>query len=665
MVTARKNNPLISRQVVPFVDRVTLDCQKNLKRLISTAKNLIPLGEFEFNSWEDNTWKIVSGPLISGLMESSSYRTLYFTASKKLNRQPLNQDSADLLKALFLLEYERKKRSLALFKQYLSTWSYILFELEKRQLPFSSLTPEIIEAAVNRIGNSYRGKGIDDRIIYINIFAKICNANKLCKVHFIGNFKYVLNLEPSELEKSINDPILLETTHEKVLSQDVFIVLGELYRNVPKDHPGRVYVLILTLLACTGRRVSEILRLPNQQVQVDENGDLYLEYYPRKQAAVNAPKPKERLQLLSQFKEIVRDTVAELQTLCESARDIAAAMHKAQGPDLRFLSGINGRKKLYKADLEMLGINSDILSKKKYYAHKNGLIEYAQDGQAFITLKSLKVFCGKNVTNRMLEPIVNNTLDQHLFMKDMLLVRQHRQEPWIANIFYGVDITSFITKRDRLNIEQLVGEFCQTELKQHITSHKFRHTLNTLLDEGGLTDLVQAEYFKRQGGNPKQNKPYQHTSPQKKALIINERILKGETGGRIPDFAANLPKTKQAAYLESQVTAVQDVGTGFCVHPFSQSPCPKQLQCLANCQKYLWLKGDTDEERIHEVKRQYAIEVINRRTRENYAQNEDPELSLDWVANSDQVLATLSKQMKDMGIEEFDLDEFYEKYGED
>ncbi|MDR8357299.1 integrase, partial [Acinetobacter baumannii] len=80
----------------------------------------------------------------------------------------------------------------------------------------------------------------------------------------------------------------------------VFRVIGELYLNVPKDHKYRFYVLMLTLLACTGRRFSEISLLPFQEVSLDEEQRAFIQYFPRKASRGDLFTPKRNLYLPSE-----------------------------------------------------------------------------------------------------------------------------------------------------------------------------------------------------------------------------------------------------------------------------------------------------------------------------------------------------------------------------
>ncbi len=116
----------------------------------------------------------------------------------------------------------------------------------------------------------------------------------------------------------------------------------------------------------------------------------------------------------------------------------------------------------------------------------------------------------------------------------------------------------------------LAAEYASSSIEVDFTSHHFRHTLNTLLDEGGLSDLLQTEWFGRT--NPRDTKAYQHTSREKRALMLREDIKKGLVGGQLAEQIKVVPVEVQDAILKARIQAVHDVGTGICIHNFSQTP---------------------------------------------------------------------------------------------
>ena len=207
----------------------------------------------------------------------------------------------------------------------------------------------------------------------------------------------------------------------------------------------------------------------------------------------------------------------------------------------------------------------------------------------------------------------------------------------------------------------LAKEYTSLSVEVDFTSHHFRHTLNTLLDEGGLSDLLQTEWFGR--SNPKDTKAYQHTSREKRALMLREDIKKGRVGGKLAEQVSALPVTVQDAVLKARVQAVHDVGTGICVHNFSQTPCERHLQCSAECDDYVWAKDDKG--RLGEQKRQLALTMLARETAEERMMTRKPKKSGDWFAHNNKKINTLKNQLSDNGVVDFDTKEYLEGLADD
>lgn len=199
-------------------------------------------------------------------------------------------------------------------------------------------------------------------------------------------------------------------------------------------------------------------------------------------------------------------------------------------------------------------------------------------------------------------------------------------------------------------IDDLVKEYVGLEDIPEFTTHDFRHTLNTMLDEGGLSDLLQTEWFGR--SDPNDTKAYQHTSPEKKALMIREQLKNGEAKGILAEQIFNLPINIQDAVLAARVQAVHDVGTGLCIHNFSQLPCERHLQCSADCKDYVWIKDD--KQRLDEQKRILAITVQAQETVHQQMQSTRIKKSVDWELHNKKKINVLTEQLQDNGVVEFD-----------
>lgn len=464
--------------------------------------------------------------------------------------------------------------------------------------------------------------------------------------------------------KRLDDPEVLETKSDKLVNPAVFRVIGELYQKVPKDHKYRFYILMLTLLACTGRRFSEISLLPLQDVSFDDEKNAFIQYFPRKASRGDLFTPKRNLYLPSEVAPIVSDVLGELKGLTAEVRSTAEEMHRTKGPDLRFLYKIPEYKKLYIDDLLSIGVSHTVIGSTGWI-RKEGLVwqdygRVTKQGKkpnnpiCYTNKEGVREYCFRDFSEKLLRPLHIDQFGKEYYLKDILFIRPQGLSSgsyahWLATICTHSMLSTFLRY-----FPALAAIYASGSIEVDFTSHHFRHTLNTLLDEGGLSDLLQTEWFGRT--NPRDTKAYQHTSREKRALMLREDIKKGLVGGQLAEQIKVVPVEVQDAILKARIQAVHDVGTGICIHNFSQTPCERHLQCSADCKDYVWAKDDKG--RLDEQKRQYALTALARKNAEKQMDSSKPKKSADWLAHNNKKLKTLASQLADNGVEHFDPEEY-------
>jgi len=154
----------------------------------------------------------------------------------------------------------------------------------------------------------------------------------------------------------------------------------------------------------------------------------------------------------------------------------------------------------------------------------------------------------------------------------------------------------------------------------HISSHKFRHFLNTMLQlHEHTTEIEIATYFGRKFTGD--NEAYDHTNKAKWAFD-EACTMEEEDSGSV--------NTEQHRSFTSQAGASSDVdesditletSAGRCSHLFIESPCEKHYACLRFCQNYKRTKGKQSE--IEEIKRIRAraikeIEIAKKAIHEDF-----------------------------------------------
>jgi len=502
-------------------------------------------------------------------------------------------------------------------------------------------------------------------------FAAHCDMNRLC--HVFLSYKYSKMVRPSNVNgigfKRLDDPsVVTDTKNERMVDIGVFKILGELHRNVPKDHKYRFYILVLTFFICTGRRFTEILSMPHQDLQKDEDGLAYLDYFPRKTSKGNSYTPKVRLYLPTQAVAILKEVITEVNESCTSARDTAKYTFDTGDVDLRFLNGVSDTRWLYREQLQKIGVSPTLVDitgwiRKNGYAFldKNFItLQGHKKAKPYTTKEGIEAYCRKDFIDTSHNHIHLDQEKNEYFLKDLMFVKyQGLSSGYYAKWLASECTHSMMTTFQRY-LPDLTEEFASKRIDVDFTTHDFRHTINTLLDEGGLTDVMQTEWFGRK--NPNDTKAYQHTTREKRILMIREDILKGTAKGVLAEEIKALPITHQNAVLNARIHAVQDVGTGVCIHNFSQMPCERQLSCAADCKDYLWIEDDKG--RVDELKRKYAFTVLARETALEKTTNSKPKNSADWIAHNDIEISTLTKQFNDnsINIETFNPKEYMDDF---
>ncbi|MFX9106047.1 integrase [Acinetobacter baumannii] len=643
-------------KVIPFLTSLQIDRQVNFNNLVAKAK-LLKLEGFELIQWDEEVWEITGGRLLQQDGRNSLSITINFIYPPKLGGEKIKGNWANLVKALLLLRFHSKQQNLTNQRWFVLVASYINYAVQSRNASIYDITRQDLDFACEKITQDYSESSAYGFHKLVAEFAGHLDANGLCK-NFL-NYKYAKQKRPMSANsvgtKRLDDPDTL-VTNERVLAPVVFKILGQLYQNVPKDHKYRFYILLLTFFACTGRRFSELSLLIDQEIQVSQDGVAYLEYFPRKTSKGNTFTPKRKLWLPSQTLSLLREVIEEIRYLTRDCRDTALEMLKSQDIDARFLE--NQPEQLFSSDLIILGVSPTILSKSSRLFKEGFVFKDENSCQMYTTIQGLKQYCRHNFNPQSLRAIHIDQFGKSYFLSDLMFLRYYTMSSgksiahWLTVECTHSMLTTFLRYLD-----DLVKEYVGLEDIPEFTTHDFRHTLNTMLDEGGLSDLLQTEWFGR--SDPKDTKAYQHTSPEKKALMIREQLKNGEAKGILAEQIFNLPINIQDAVLEARVQAVHDVGTGLCIHNFSQLPCERHLQCSADCKDYVWVKDD--KKRLDEQKRILAMTVHAQEVVQQQMQSTRIKKSVDWDLHNKKKINVLTEQLQDNGVVEFDPKAYLEE----
>ena len=414
-------------KVISFVT-IEDDRASNLLSLINLAKKL-NLEGFESVVWQDSPWIITGGRLVNQTGKHSTQATIDFVLPPKLGDGSLKDEWADVAKALFTLRFHRKNQAVPNQRNFITAIGYTYYVAKQMSQSFFQLTPEVLDNACQMISRDYADSTAYNLHKAVAEFAAHCDSNGLCQNYL--DYKFSRMKRPDSTggvnHKRLDNPEAADSTKaEKMVDPFIYQVIGELYQNVPKNHKYRLYILLLSMLILTGRRLSEISLLPFQEINEDDKGSFYISYFPRKSSFGDTLTPLERLFLPTDIAPIVKEIIEEAIELSETPREVAKQMQKTGGADLRFLEEISDNKKFYTKDFEKLGLSTALLGKSGWI-RKNGLAqeEVKNNSKVFYTDKeALKQYCSKYFEPKSIEAIHIDQQGKKYFLADLLFVRE-------------------------------------------------------------------------------------------------------------------------------------------------------------------------------------------------------------------------------------------------
>ncbi|MXR38284.1 integrase [Craterilacuibacter sinensis] len=127
-----------------------------------------------------------------------------------------------------------------------------------------------------------------------------------------------------------------------------------------------------------------------------------------------------------------------------------------------------------------------------------------------------------------------------------------------------------------------------------VTSHQFRHYLNTLAQAGGLSQLDIAKWSGRR--DIKQNEAYDHVTSGQMLQKIRDAVGGDQMFGPL----AELPKKvliRRDEFARLVVPTAHTTDLGYCVHDYTASPCQLHMDCI-HCQDLVCVKGESQKEAL-------------------------------------------------------------------
>lgn len=384
---------------------------------------------------------------------------------------------------------------------------------------------------------------------------------------------------------------------EKMPSSAALDALPKIFR-LATEPADVVTAAVAAILLSAPDRISEVLTLP-QACEVRERGKNKEEAYGLRWWPAKGAEPMVKW-LIPSMASVVADALQKIRAVTEEARNIARwyeenPKHIFLAPDVAHLRGQEWISMLELA--KVLGMEPK--SARNWCKAASVPIKQRKGGADSSQVRFSDV---ESAVLAMLPrgfPILDAATDMR-YSEALLIVRRNElgaQRGTYKCMIESVDVNQ-INRRLGSHVAHgrasIFTHFGFTEPDGghiSVTSHQFRHYLNTLAQLGGLSQLDIAKWSGRRDIG--QNEAYNHVTPGKMLQKIRDAVGSDEMFGPLAELP-NKVLIRRDDFARLVIPTAHTTDLGYCVHDYTSSPCQLHMDCI-HCQDLVCVKGDIDK----------------------------------------------------------------------
>lgn len=568
----------------------------NCANFIAQAKALSAFGRV---SWDEPVWENVV--LSKSLRETSGKtgaKALHFLAGKGgaagcvAERQPLKAPFADFLKAAVRSREAIRPQHVENHRVMIRAGRYLHDALAQDAYDPCLLLPRHFDEAA---------KLARDAETHGSAYATGKLLAELCRVVDGQNIARVrIGWKNTTPRPSSDDRITSEAEtrrEERLPTLAALDALPQMSALVTEDMDV-LRMRVVELLVCGGWRINELLSIPadceveetsyeNGQPVLDWDGDPVVRYGIRYFAEKGfGPTIK---WIPTAMVDVARRAVSDCRRLTQAVRDDAVWMESNPGcvPLLRLSEGAKDTLTMVELE-EALGLGR---GSGLTWCMSRKLARSAEGRKSVVLRKDVVAALLRYLP--VIRPAYPVRLSGHMF-----LVREnsfHRTRAMISGtvrLLLSDAISNFITGGAGVTSAFAKFGFSEPDGSPiRMNTHQFRHWLNTMAQDGGLSQELVARWSGRK--DLSQNAAYDHVSGRKLAEHVRVLAEKGEMRGSIAKIRDRLPPADRKAFLETQIATAHVTEIGLCIHDWSLAPCPVHGDC-SSCDEHVVDKGNAD-----------------------------------------------------------------------
>lgn len=383
----------------------------------------------------------------------------------------------------------------------------------------------------------------------------------------------------------------------KLPSEAALSALPKVYRLATE--PGDILVSSACAVLCSAPdRINELLLLPEKcevRQQNGENGEHFgLRWWPAKGAD---PMVK---WVVSSMSGIVQEAIERIRRLTDEAR--AVARWYEQNPTKIYLSAelqhLRAKEWLTLREVaDILYVEAVEIKVAREWCKKNIAVAGPFRKNVAVRFADLEAAVLKWLPRGF--PVMVDGIglrySEALFviLRNGIEVQKSSFRCIIEPVGQGLIWNRLGARDDQKSIFERAGFTEDDGSSIHVTTHQFRHYLNTLAQAGGLSQLDIAKWSGRK--DIRQNEVYDHESND--SLLARVREAVGDDTRMFGPLAAasrkNLIPRDQFARLK--VPTAHTTEFGYCIHDYVMAPCQMHRDCI-NCGEQVCIKGEVEKE---------------------------------------------------------------------
>ncbi len=592
-------------EIVQFIPQTNQDAANNLAAFVKLCKEKLTVFGKELN-WDAIDWDITEFIVIRGRKGRMAlvFSTFDTAGPNKNGATPLAQPFLDFAKAF--MRYQHAMRPTKDFKKYvaaLRALEKILIERSTDGIPhIENVDPDLLNAVTQLIA-----RVMPSSAYYVakklETIASFLVANHLVPMRFAW-------LSPVKKLQTDNNRTGKEAEtrrFKKLPSAEAVDALAKAF-HIAAEPRDIIVTSTAALLVCSPDRINEVFRLPVncEYEEVIDGKTVYgLRWWASKGAG---PDTK---WIIETMVDVAKDAIEKLRRHTEEARNMARWYEKNPGQLYLAKGSEHLRSKEYLLCREIntiLGLSSSSAASR--WVKEHGLPCFHQPrlhGQ----LGALPLF----YRFKDVEEIVVNMLPRGFPILDAETGLKYSEALIIVpqKFFHSIRVTSRcmfeIFTSDSFNNELGSGEkhnkssiFSRLRLTGidglpfKLNSHMFRHWLNTIAQNAGVSQLHIAKWSGRK--NMEQNAAYDHLTGGE-LIARAQELSKGKLLGPIADFVINSPVSKEE-FIKMIFPTAHVTEFGYCIHDWTMAPCGKYRDCL-KCTEHVCVKGNKGSIRLRDL----------------------------------------------------------------